>query len=420
MFFNGEAAPDGETFVNTLLSGGVNALRGMASDVRLANNDFVAYTLWIGRQIEGAPTILNPTEVANMRFMSWANGGELYLNATLYNADTDSFYNFYMRPGARIGLGNEVQENGMYYSGAYGLISELSNIGRGSPSPWGEVANFLGRLAGELLYGLTGNYVPVGVVLGTPRGTYVPRTDVFLGQGIQGTPRAVMAMEGLQAPMEEEAQAALARPLAYIAPSAVMAQLAEGANVSAAQPVALENVERAVPALRSLDNMVATLLQLGTAGVRTQVAEALQAERGGALALPQFSEALRQLQVRNVQPGQALTAEIVIPQAAPLEQANIAPREAGPAAQQLGQAQQTTGQEALQLGQQIGQLGQVRAVQPVRQLAQPTAEIERSSDNNTHSSGNSTSSGCGSVGLRHRRISVKDSNTTDTGHVPLQ
>jgi len=140
---------------------------------------------------------------------------------------------------------------------------------------------------------------------------------VFLSQGIQGTPRAVMAMEGLQAPMEEEAQAALARPLAYIAPSAVMAQLAEGANVSAAQPVALENVERAVPALRSLDNMVATLLQLGTEGLTAQAAEALQAERGGALALPQFSEALRQLQVRNVQPGQALTAEVVTPQAAP-------------------------------------------------------------------------------------------------------
>jgi hypothetical protein len=379
MFFNSEAMPNGETFVNTLLSGGVDALMRMASDVRLANNDFTAYTLWIGRQIEGAPTILNPTEVANMRFLSWANGGELYLNATLYNADTDSFYNFYMRPGARIGLSEEVQENGMYYSGAYGLISELSSIGRGSPSPWGEVANFLGRLAGELLYGLTGNYVPVGVVLGTPRGTYVPRTDVFLSQGIEETPRAVMAMEELQTPMEEEAQAALARPLAYIAPSAVIAQLAEGANASAAQPITLENVERAVPALRSLDNMVATLLQLNTAGIRTQAAEALQAERGGALALPQFSEALRQLQVRNVQPGQALTAEVVIPQAALAEQANFAPREAGPAAQQLGQAQQATGQEALQLGQRIGQLGQAQrsyAVQPVQQLAQPIAELQ--------------------------------------------
>jgi len=32
LFFNGEAAPDGGTFVNTLLSGGVDALRGMASD----------------------------------------------------------------------------------------------------------------------------------------------------------------------------------------------------------------------------------------------------------------------------------------------------------------------------------------------------------------------------------------------------
>jgi len=128
-----------------------------------------------------------------------------------------------------------------------------------------------------------------------------------------------------------------------------------------------------VPALRSLDNMVATLLQLGTEGLTAQAAEALQAERGGALALPQFSEALRQLQVRNVQPGQALTAEVVTPQAAPVEQANFAPREAGPAAQQLGQAQQVTGQEALQPGRQIGQLGQAQrgyAVQPVRQLAQ--------------------------------------------------
>jgi hypothetical protein len=382
MFFSGEAVPDGETFVNTLLTGGVKALSEMASNVvdlsRWANNDIGAYTLWIGRQIEGGPTVLNPTEVANLRFLSWANGGSPYLNATLYNADTDSFYNFYMRPGANIGLGEEVQENGMYYSGAYGLVSELSNIGRGSPSPWGEVANFLGRLAGELLYGLTGNYVPVGVVLGTQRGTYVPRTDVFLSQGIEGTPRAVMAMEGLQTPMEE-AQAALARPLAYIAPSAVMAQLSEGARVSAAQPVALESIERAVPALRSLDNMVATLLQLGTVGVRTQAVEALQAERGGALALPQFSEALRQLQVRNVQPGQALTAEIVTPQVAPLEQANFAPRETGPAAQQLGQVQQVAGQEALQLGRQIGQLGQAQrgyAVQPAQQLAQPIAELQ--------------------------------------------
>jgi len=140
-----------------------------------ANNDIGTYTLWIWQQARGRPTPLNPAEAANLRFMSWANGGELYLNASLYNADTDSFYNFYMRPGARIGLGNEVQENGMYYSGAYGLISELSNIGRGSPSPWGEVANFLGRLAGELLYGLTGNYVPVEVVLGTAEGAHTFR-----------------------------------------------------------------------------------------------------------------------------------------------------------------------------------------------------------------------------------------------------
>jgi hypothetical protein len=378
MFFNTEAAPDGRTFVNALLSGGVDAMRGMASEVsdltRWANNDIGAYTLWIERQIKGMPTVLNPTEVANLRFLSWANGGELYLNAALYDADTNSFYGFYMRPGANIGLGEEAQENGMYYSGAYGLVSELSNVGRGSQSPWGEVANFLGRLAGEMLYGLTGNYVPVGVVLGTPRGTYVPRADVFLSQGIEGTPRAVMPMEELQTPIEE-AQAALARPLAYVAPSAVGAQLAESTEVSAAQPAVLGNIERAVPALRSLDNMATALLQLGPGGVTAQAAKALQ-ERGGALALPQFSGAPRQIQVRGVQPGQALTAEIVTPQIAPQEQANLTPQEAGPAIQQLGQAQQATGQEALQLGRQVGQAQRGYAVQPAQQLAQPVAELQ--------------------------------------------
>jgi len=379
MFFNGEAAPDGGTFVNTLLSGGVNALRRMASDVmelvRWANNDIGAYTLWIGRQIEGAPTILNPTEVANMRFMSWANGGSLYLNASVYNAETGAFYDFYMRPGVRIELGNEVQENGMYYSGAYGLISELSNIGRGSPSPWGEIANLFGRLAGEILYGLTGNYIPVGMVLGTPRGVYTPRTDVFLGQGIEETPQAVMPMEELQM----QAQAALARPLAYIAPNAVLAQLAESSRTLTAQPAVLGNIERAVPALRSLDNMVTALLQLGTGGIAAQAAEAIQAERGGALALPQFSEVLRQFQARNLQPGQALTAEIVTPQAASLEQVNITPREAGLAVQQIGQAQQIIGQETLQLGRQVGQPGQAQrgyAIQPAQQLAQLITQLQ--------------------------------------------
>jgi hypothetical protein len=375
MFFNGEAALDGETFVNTLLSGGVDALRGMSSDVKSVDNDFLAYTQWVAQQIRGSPSILNPTEVANMRFLSWAKGGTLYLNATLYDADTDEFYNFYMRPGARIGLGEEVQRNGMYYSGAYGLISELSNIGRGSPSPWGEIANFLGRTAGEILYALTGHNVPVGVILGTPRGTYVPRTDVFLGQGIEIPSQTTMPMEGT----ELQAQAALARPLAYIAPSAVATQLVEGANTSAAQPTALGNIERVVPALRSLGNTAAALLQLGTAGVTAQAAEALQAERGVALALQMPSETLRQLQARNVQPGQALTAEIAIPQAAPVEQANFAPREAGPAIQQLGQAQQEIGQESLQPGRQVGQLGQALrgyAVQPVQQLTQAVTELQ--------------------------------------------
>jgi len=387
LFFKGEAAPDGETFVNTLLSGGVNALGRMASEVtrlvRWANNDIDAYTLWIGRQIRGAPTILNPTEVANMRFMSWANGGELYLNATLYDADTNSFYDFYMRPGARIGLGNEVQESGMYYSGAYGLVSELSNIGRGSPSPWGEIANFLGRLAGELLYGLTGHYVPVGVVLGTPRGTYVPRTDVFLGQGIEGTPRAVTPMEEMQVPVGEaqpQAQAALARPLAYVAPSALKKLAFKLSFGGKGAPAAFFELPREAPTQRNLNNIAAMPIQLGAGGAEAQAnVKALQAEGRGALALQLPTEALRQAQVRNVQPGQALTAEVVTTQAAPLEQVNITPREAGPVPQQLGQVHQATGQEALQLGRQVGQPGQVQrgyATQPAQQLAQPIAELQ--------------------------------------------
>ncbi len=93
--------------------------------------------------------------------------------------------------------------------------------------------------------------------------------------------------------MQMQAQAALARPIAYIAPTAEATQLTEGTEITtAAQPATLMNIERAVPALRRLGNMTMTLLQLGNSNALSQTAEALQAERGGALALPQFSEAL--------------------------------------------------------------------------------------------------------------------------------
>jgi len=366
MFFN---SLNGEALVNTLLSGGVDLLRGMANNIinlnDWANNDIAAYTLWIGQEARGAPTMLNPTETANLRFMNWANGGENYLNALLYNADSDSFYGFYMRPGANIELGEEVQPNSIYYSGAYGLVSELSNLGRGSPSPLGELANVFGRFGGELLQGLTGNYVPINVVIGTPNGAYTPRADVFLGQA-EEAPQAVEASQE-----ELQVETPIARPLAYIAPSAMGEQFFTGERISQPSFEPSRYILGETPMLRNLNNVAMAPLQ-NIGGINAQnIMEAVQANIMSPTALPLFSEALRQVQNRNVQPGQGAVS--YTPQAMPPVQANImSPQEAGPSTlQQLGQVQQTLGaQVALQPERQLGQIAQGYVVQPVQRLVQ--------------------------------------------------